>query len=176
MCLWIKYDSVSFKAAETCQHRRLFSDSIAAKWQFKSGGLSLSWQVFNLCSISAHCRALFCTHCFWDCLSSPGLCCFLAPHLSLLWWDFFSFFPSSFFFLLFPLIVYSSCLACLVAHNPLTFPFLPDPKPLAFPASCFFPPPFSILPSLLLSSPFFYPTGLEMQIAPLFLTSVLLGD
>lgn len=86
------------------------------------------------------------------------------------------FFPHPFFFLLFPLIVYSSCLACLVAHNPLTFPFLPDPKPLTFPASCFFPPPFSILPSLLLSSPFFYPTGLEMQIAPLFLTSVLLGD
>lgn len=64
MRLWIKYDSVSFKAAETCQNCHLFSDSIAVKWQFKSGGLSLSWQVFNLCSISAHCRALFCIHCF----------------------------------------------------------------------------------------------------------------
>lgn len=65
MRLWIKYDSVFFRAAETCQDCHLFSDSIAVKWQFKSGGLSLSWQVFNLCSISAHCGALFCIHCFF---------------------------------------------------------------------------------------------------------------
>lgn len=83
MRLWIKYDCVSFKAAETCQDCHLFSDSIAMKWQFKSGGLSLSWQVFNLCSISAHRRALFCIHCFADRLSSPGLCCFLTLSLSL---------------------------------------------------------------------------------------------
>lgn len=68
MRVWIKYASVSFKAAETCQDCHLFSDSIAVKWQFKSGGLSLSWQVFNLCSISAHCRELFFIHCF----SSPS--------------------------------------------------------------------------------------------------------
>lgn len=128
MRLWIKYDSVSFKAAETCQDCHLFSDSIAVKWQFKSGGLSLSWQVFNLCSISAHRRALFCIHCFVDRLSSPGLCCFLtlspslSPSPSLTSWLFL--FPT---LLQFHLVLYSNSSAGLDAHKQLTHPTITSP-------------------------------------------------
>jgi len=168
MRLWIKYDSVSFKAAETCQDCHLFSDSIAVKWQFKRGGLSLSWQVFNLCSISARWGALFCIHCFSDRLSSPGLCCFLAlsPSLPLTSWLLLLFFPS---LLQFHLVLYSNSIAGLEAHKqnitlptltgPATFDHLPQTnhwagKTLAS-ASCFFgypsshcsstppPPPFT---------------------------------
>lgn len=130
MRLWIKYDSVSFKAAETCQDCHLFSDSIAVKWQFKGGGLSLSWQVFNLCSISAHRWALFCIHCFVDCLSSPGLCCFLTllPSLTLplLHRDFFFFFPPP-TLLQFHLVLYSYSITGLRAHKQLTLPTLMAP-------------------------------------------------
>lgn len=42
----------------------------------KVGGLSLSWQVFNLCSISAHRWALFAIHFFVDCPSSPSFVVF----------------------------------------------------------------------------------------------------
>lgn len=37
MRLRIKYDTVAFRAAETCQECHLFSDSIAGKRQFKAG-------------------------------------------------------------------------------------------------------------------------------------------
>lgn len=118
MRVWIKYASVSFKAAETCQDCHLFSDSIAVKWQFKSGGLSLSWQVFNLCSISAHCRELFSIHCFLVRLSSQWLCCFPAPSS----FFFFLFYAvTSFFSLQSPAII-SSCRSIprLEAHKQLT--------------------------------------------------------
>ncbi len=172
MRLWIKYDSVSFKAAETCQDCHLFSDSIAVKWQFKSGGFSLSWQVFNLCSISAHRGALFCIYCFVDRLSSPGLCCFLTllPSLALSP----SYIVTSFFFptLLQLHPVYSNSNTGHEVHkrlthptrtgpptsnhlprtnhpalNALMLPFLSIPA-ATFPAFCFFPP----LSSLLLPS------------------------
>lgn len=197
MRLWIKYDSVSFKAAETCQDCHLFSDSIAVKWQFKSGGLSLSWQVFNLCSISAHCGALFCIHCFVDRLSSPGLCCFLtlSPSLAL---SPSYIVPSSFFptLLQLHLVLYSSNTR-LEAHKQLTHPTLTAPSTsdylphtirptrnavvLPFPASNISCHPSSFcfsfsshLPASTPSPSCPYPTGLE--IVPLFLTSVLLGD
>lgn len=168
MRVWIKYASVSFKAAETCQDCHLFSDSIAVKWQFKSGGLSLSWQVFNLCSISAHCRELFSIHCFFSpsfisvaLLFSRSLFIFFFPFLRC---DFFFFPPVSRHHLVLQKHPWawgaqtanSGCLiTCLSRERRHLLCLL-----LAYPAI------------LSTSAPTPTPTGLK--IFPLFLTSVLL--
>lgn len=176
MQLWIKYDTVAFRAAETCQDCHLFSDGIAGKWQFKSGGLSLSWQVFNLCSISARRRALFSIHCFAGAVFHLwGFVVFSLSHCpSLLHHDFVSRLPQS-------------CTATvkpeLGMHTEQTRPTLTAPQTSIYPPQNAFVHLLTFsptVPSFLPSRPYpsdpllLHPMGLESL--PLFLTSVLFSD
>lgn len=184
MRLWIKYDSVSLGASETCQDCHLFSDSIAVKWQFKGGGVCLYLGRFSIFALFLHTaehyflsivlQTVF--HLWGFVVSSFSLCLSLSRR------DFLSspLFPLTLSFTVHHPVLYSSSDTGLGAHKEPTHPS-PSGPPITCPTHhlalkavllliCFSPPSAAFLPFF---SPFL-PPSTKTPLLLLFLLFCLL--
>lgn len=153
MRLWIKYDSVSFKAAETCQPAACFL-TVSKRSDSSKAGVCLYLGRFSIFALFLHtAEHYFVPIVFETAFYLQGFVVFSLPISPSYDGYFLSFFSSSFFPVSSCCFFYSSVLAHLQA---LSTSFKQNPQPLAFPASCFLPPPSAPPP---LSSPFFIPQG-----------------